>query len=145
VPQRVVQRLAAKVPKDPVEFWLRGLDDDTRAAHRSHFEHWMKWLHKQPGWADVTPRELLIWQLEADDSYVVVDLFQSYVGSLVLRRSSKQKAHSVIRSSFAHNRRALPEDRSFRIRGDTPPVEAKLTVDERYSPPVYINGRLVSC
>jgi hypothetical protein len=71
MPQRVVQRLAARVPEDPVEFWLGRLDSDTRAAHRSHFERWMKWLHRQPGWADVTPRELLIRQLEADDSYVI--------------------------------------------------------------------------
>jgi hypothetical protein len=90
----------------------------------------MKWLHKQPGWVDVTPRELLIRQLEADDSYVIVDLLQSYIGGLVLRKSSKQKAHSVIRSFFAHNRCALPEDPSFRIRGDRPPVDAKLTVDD---------------
>jgi hypothetical protein len=74
MPQRVVQRLTARVPEDPVEFWLRRLDSDTRAVHRSHFERWMNWLHKQPGWADVTSRELLIRQLEGDDSYVVVDL-----------------------------------------------------------------------
>jgi hypothetical protein len=130
MPQRVVQRLAAKVPEDPLEFWLGRLDDDTEPAHRSHFERWMKWLHTQPGWADVTPRELLIRQLDADDSYVIVDLLQSYVGSLVLRKSSKQKAHSVIRSFFAHNRCALPADPSFRIRGDRPPVDAKLTVED---------------
>lgn len=130
MPQRVVQRLAAKVPDDPLGFWLGRLDDDTEPAHRSHFQRWMKWLHTQPGWADVTPRELLIRQLDADDSYVIVDLLQSYVGSLVLRKSSKQKAHSVIRSFFAHNRSALPEDPSFRIRGDRPPVDAKLTVED---------------
>jgi hypothetical protein len=28
----------------------------------------MRWLHKQPGWADVTPRELLIRQLAELDS-----------------------------------------------------------------------------
>jgi hypothetical protein len=90
----------------------------------------MKWLHTQPDWADVTPRELLIRQHEADDSYVIVDLLQLYVGSLVLRKSSKQKAHSVVRSYFAHNRCALPADPSFRIHGDRPPVDAKLTVED---------------
>ena len=31
--QRVVQRLAARVPEDPLEFWLGRLDDDTEPAH----------------------------------------------------------------------------------------------------------------
>jgi hypothetical protein len=32
MPQPVVQRLAVKVPEDPVAFWLRRLDDDTQAG-----------------------------------------------------------------------------------------------------------------
>jgi len=32
MPQRAVQRLAAMVPEDLVAFWLRRLDDDTRAG-----------------------------------------------------------------------------------------------------------------
>ena len=90
----------------------------------------MRWLNRQPGWEGVTPRELLVRQLEGEDAYVVVDLVQAYVGSLVLRKSSKEKAHSVIRSFFAHNRCALPDDPSFRIKGDRPPVEARLTVQD---------------
>jgi len=39
MPQRVVQRLAAKVHEDPVEFWLRRLDDDTRAAMGRNMTH----------------------------------------------------------------------------------------------------------
>jgi len=61
-------------------------------------------LHRQPGWADVTPRYLLIRQPDAEDSNVIMDLLQSSVGSLILPKSSKRKAHSVVRSFFAHNR-----------------------------------------
>jgi len=56
--QRVVQRLAANIPEDSVAFRLRRLDDDTRAVHRPHFERSTRWLHRQPGWADVTPSKL---------------------------------------------------------------------------------------
>jgi hypothetical protein len=87
----------------------------------------MKWLQTQPGWEHVTSRELLVRQLEAGDPYVVLDLLQTYVGGLILRKSSKRKAYSVVRSFFDHNRCGLPVDRAFRIRGDRPPVGEKLT------------------
>jgi hypothetical protein len=77
----------------------------------------------------VTPRDVLIRQLEAEDAYIVLDLLQSYVNSLVLRKSSKEKAYSSIRSFFAHNRCGLPDDLSFRIKGDRPPVDGRLTVE----------------
>ena len=128
--QRLVRRVASRVPSDPVEFWLLRLDLDSRKVCRSHFNRWMRWLHRQPGWEHVTGRDLIVRQLEAEDAYVLVDLLQAYVGSLVLRKSSKEKAYSVIRSYFRHNRCALPEDPSFRIKGDRPPVEAKLTVQD---------------
>ena len=103
-------RLAASVPEDPVKFWLGRLDPDTRPANRSHLDRWMRWLHRQSGWEHVTAREVLVRQLEGEDAYVVLDLLQSYVNGLVLRKSSKEKAYSSIRSFFAHNRCALPED-----------------------------------
>lgn len=128
--QRVVQRLAEKVPADPVDFWLGRLDVDTRAAHRSHLLRFIRWLRKQPGCSDATPRDLLVRQLQAEDHYVILDLLQTYVNSLVLRKSSKRKAYSVVRSFFAHNRCALPEDPSYHVKGDRPPVEAKLSVQD---------------
>ena len=127
---QVLGKKAAKVSEDPVGLWLSRLDLDTRPANRSHFQRWMKWLNVQPAWEDVTPRELLIRQLESDDDYLALDLLQSYVNSRVLRKSSKRKAYSVIRSFFMHNRCALPVDLSFRVRGDRPPVEGKLTVKD---------------
>jgi len=130
--QRAVQqgRVARNVPEDPVGFWLGRVDVDTRPAHKSHFLRWMGWLNQQPGWLGVTPRDLLVRQLEAEDPYVILDLVQTYVNGLVLRKSSKRKAYSVVRSFFDHNRSSLPVDKAFRIRGDRPPVQAKLTVKD---------------
>jgi hypothetical protein len=122
--------VAARVPEDPVAFWLGRLDLDTQKAAKSHFNRWMRWLNKQPSWEKATPRDLLVRQLESEDGYLALDLLQSYIGTLVLRKSSKRKAYSVVKSFFIHNRCALPPDPSFRIRGDTPPVQAKLTTDD---------------
>jgi hypothetical protein len=46
---RLAQRVAARIPEDPVEFLLKRLDEDTRPANRSHLERFMKWVYKQPG------------------------------------------------------------------------------------------------
>ena len=126
---RLVRRSAERVPEDPLTFWLTRLDLDTQKADRSQFNRWMNWLHRQKGWGTVTPRELLIRHLEAQDDYVVLDLIQSYIGTLTMRKDSKRKTYSTVRSFFAHNRTPLPHDPAFRIRGDSPPVQAKLTVE----------------
>jgi hypothetical protein len=124
---QLTQRIASRIPENPVQFWLGRLDDDTRKANQSHFNRWMKWLHTQPDWETVTDRDLLVRQLESDDGYLALDLLQKYVSGLVLRKSSKRKAYSVVRSFFLHNRCALPPDPSFRVRGDKPSVQGKLT------------------
>lgn len=129
---QLTQRVAARIPENPVEFWLSRLDERTRPSNRSHLDRFMHWLAKQPSWENATPRDMLVRQLDSEDSYVVLDLVQRYVNQLVLRKSSKRKAYSVIRSYFAHNRCALPPDPSFRIRGDRPPVQAKLSRTDIY-------------
>ncbi|MGO9643958.1 MAG: hypothetical protein ACLPY5_04335 [Candidatus Bathyarchaeia archaeon] len=126
---RLVRRSAERVHDDPVTFWLTRLDLDTQKSNRSQFNRWMNWLHQQKGWETATPRELLVRHLEAQDDYVVLDLLQNYISTLILRKDSKKKSYSTIRSFFAHNRTPLPHDPAFRIRGDKPPVQAKLTVD----------------
>jgi hypothetical protein len=129
---QLTQRVAARIPYDPVAFWLERLDQNTRPANRSHLERWIKWLRTQPGWEQVTPRELLVRHLDSEDSYLVLDLLQQYVNTLVLRKSSKRKAYSVIRLFFVHNRCGLPTDPSFHIRGDKTPVQAKLSPTDIY-------------
>jgi hypothetical protein len=70
--------------------------------------------------------------LDSEDSYIVLDLLQRYINSLIQRKSSKRKAYSVVRSFFAHNRCALPPDPSFRIRGNIPPVQSRLSRADVY-------------
>lgn len=72
--QHVTQRVAARIPEDPLGFWLGRLDEDTKRANRSHFNRWMLWLNKQPAWEGATPRDLLVRQLESEDSYLILDL-----------------------------------------------------------------------
>lgn len=126
--QGVVQRVVSKIPADPVEAWMGRLDRNTQVANRSLFNRWMIWLRKQPGWEYVTPRDLLVRQLQAEDQYEVLDLLQRYISSLVMRKNSKWKAYSTVKSFFMHSRCVLPIDPSFKIRGDRPPVQAKLTL-----------------
>jgi hypothetical protein len=129
---QLTQRVAARIPEDPLAFWLDRLDQDTRAANRSHFTRWMDRLGKQAEWEAVTPRELMVRQLDSEDSYLVLDNLQRYVNGLVLRKSSKRKTYSVVRSFFVHNRCGLPLGPSFGIRGDKPPVRAhtKITTND---------------
>ena len=112
----------ARVAEDPEAFWLRRLDVDTRKAARICFRRWMRWLNQQKGWEGVNAKELVIRRLRSEDPYEFVDLKQAFLGSLVLRKSSKQKMDWAIDSFFMHNRAELPKDRSFKIRGDRPPV-----------------------
>jgi hypothetical protein len=74
--QRVLlRRVASRVPENPLEHWLNRLDPDSRKVCRSHFNRFMRWLHKQKGWESITSRELIIHQLEAEDAYEIVDHF----------------------------------------------------------------------
>jgi hypothetical protein len=57
-------------------------------------------------------------------------LGQEFIGGLVMRKASKGKFKWAIESFFMHNRAELPRDRSFKIRGDRPPVEGKLTAQD---------------
>jgi hypothetical protein len=119
-----------RVPEDPRGVWLQRLDVDSRPSAVSHFDRFMRWLHTQSGWEYVTPRDLLIRHIQAEDDYVVLELVQRYIGQLHLRKSSKRKAYSTIRSFFSHSYCALPVDPNFRIRGDKPPVQGKLGVGD---------------
>jgi len=61
--------MAARIPEDPLAFWLERLDPESRPANQSHFNRWMNWLHKQASWENATPRELLIRHLDSADTY----------------------------------------------------------------------------
>ena len=123
-------RSVSKVPADPVGFWLGRLGNDhTRRGHLSYFNIFLGWLRRQPGWEFVSPRDLLVRQIQGEDSYEVLDLVQSFVGGMRGRKASKAKAYTVIRSFFLHNRCVLPADPAFRLHGDEAPVVPRLSVE----------------
>jgi hypothetical protein len=69
---------------------------------------------------------MVLRRITGEDPYELVDLKQEFIGGLVMRKASKAKFQWAIDSFFMHNRAELPRDRSFKIRGDRPPVEGKL-------------------
>lgn len=84
VARRVVLRGRSpdRIPEDPRAVWLSRLDTDSRPSAASHFERFMRWIHTKPSWEYVTPRDLLIRHIQAEDGYVVLELVQEYVGQL---------------------------------------------------------------
>src|SRR5208282_2662794 len=82
-------------------------------------------------WVGMGPDELIAWGKSSNDPYVVLDSMQKYViqGLKGRRYKTQVNAYAAMRSFFTHNRVVLPQDRSFQIRGDAPPVERKLTID----------------
>ena len=74
----------------------------------------------------MTPRQLLVRQLQAEDSYELVDLVQEYLDSRHdLRTSSKRQVLRVLRSFFKKNRCSLPADAEFTIRSEVAPTDSK--------------------
>jgi hypothetical protein len=77
-----------------------------------------------------SPDELLAWARGNGDQYIVLDAIQSHVNNLTgLRHGSKVVAYAAIRSFFMHNRINLPDDRSFHIHSEVPPVERKISIE----------------
>ena len=89
----------------------------------------MDWVDVDGQYKGIGPDGLVEVQREMG-GYVVLDLVQGYVNSLNRRESTKRWAYSVLRSFFLHNRAALPQDSSFRIRGDRPKVVGGVSVEE---------------
>jgi len=124
-------RRVVNIHDDPIVYYLSRLAPDNTAHAASQLRLFFAWLNQQDGWVGVTPRQLLIRQLQAEDEYQVIELIQQYLDSRHdLRAGSKRQMLTVIRSFFRKNRCPLPESADFTIRAEKPPTEAKLTVKE---------------
>lgn len=79
----------------------------------------------------LSPSGLVDWQVEAvgRDRYRILGLAQDWLNKQPLRYKTKRTRLSFIRSFFMHNRAELPRDGGFRFKGDTPPVEGKLSFE----------------
>jgi hypothetical protein len=104
----------------------------------------MRWVITQPGyeaWADLDiesqARELLLRHFQNIDQYggreggyVMVDFVESYIRSQHgLRKKSKMRDLTDMRSFFSANRADLLPDKRFKVRGDKPPVVSLLRPD----------------
>jgi len=124
-------RRVVNLHEDPVAYFLSRLASDNTQHAESQLRLFFGWLNGQDGWVGVTPRQLLVRRLQAEDEYEIVDLVQGYLDSRYnLRAGSKRQTLTVIRSFFKKNRCGLPADAEFTIRAENPPTEARLTVKE---------------
>ncbi len=64
-----------------------------------------------------------------EDRYAVLDFLQKWLGGDGKARRTKQFEYSAVRSFFLHNRCALPQDPSFKIRSNRVTVAPKLAVE----------------
>jgi hypothetical protein len=55
---------------------LKRLDVDSTPAAISQFDRFMVWLHAQSGWEYITPWDLLIRDIQAEDDYVILELVE---------------------------------------------------------------------
>jgi site-specific recombinase XerC len=113
-----------------VDHWLGRLAPRTAEVSRRIFRRWMMWVGENGGdLAGLGPDELVAYQLENRD-YSILDLIQAWVRGVKGRASYKRRLYSTILSFFLHNRASLPDDPSFKIRGDQPPTNGSLKVDD---------------
>jgi hypothetical protein len=80
----------------------------------------------------MSPDEMITWGRAQPDKLVILDKIQDFVLTELKgkRRKTKATCYTALRSFFNHNRVLLPVDSSFRIRGDTPPTERKITIPD---------------
>jgi polyhydroxyalkanoate synthesis regulator phasin len=123
-----------KVEKSPtVANWLGRLGEGSRRSRIYEFGYFMGWVAENGGkFAGMTPDELITYQKAATNSnqYDVLDMVQRYVQGFNGRLGTKKLKVGMIRSFFLHNRAPLPQDPSFNLRGDRPPVFGELKPEE---------------
>lgn len=122
--------------------WLDRMSPSTRYPYAQVAYSYFKWVKEQGGlkWTNqdgeehvaVTPQELLDCQdrMQGRNRYAQVDLLESWVRQFNGRYGTKKRMYHTIRSFYAHNRVVLPQDKGFKPRGDVPPVNGELTVEQ---------------
>jgi len=118
---------------ESVRNWLSRLRPSTAKTYLFQFNRFYRWMQKnEVELAKLNPDELVVLQSEATNSerFKILDVLQRYVGENHATLSYKRKMYKSIRSFFLHNRAELPQDRSFKIRGDKPKTLGTLTIDE---------------
>ena len=95
------------------------------------FRDFLVWLTENGGvFSELSPDEMVDWQRASPYGYELLDVVQEWARFKSGRVGYLEKRYGVVKSFFRHNRVALPGDPGFRLRGDVPPVEGTLSIDE---------------
>jgi integrase len=117
-----------------VKNWLSRISPNSHRARLAEFKQFMNWVRVNGAkFAAMSPDELVEYQKAATNGtqYDVLDLVEKYILSCNGRRlNTKRTKLSLVKSFFTHNRAPLPSDPSFNLRGDTLPVQGKLSPDD---------------
>ncbi len=129
----------------PVKKWIKRLSKKTGIDSARTLYRFIKFLEIQDGfkWKDKqgneyiarTPEELLNAQdaLQTQgrrQRFKLVEVVQEWINSGKGRYRTKKQRYTRIRSFFLHNRVPLPEDKSFKLKGDEEPVQGVMTIDD---------------
>lgn len=117
-----------------VKNWLSRVSKGTQTPYVYIFKDFMAYLKGDPKFGAFSPDELVSYQKAEGRNggeYDILDVVQRWVLSREgMRKGSRENLIKAVRSFFQHNRAQLPQDRSFRIRGDRPSVPTLLTLSE---------------
>jgi integrase len=119
---------------DPaIQTWFSRLDNPhTQKSYGHYFDEWLEYLHRKPGYENVTPAKLIEMQDAATtkiDRYKLLTLLQEYVSTLELAKRTRVQAYTAVRSFFLHNHSELPTDTTYQIKGKKPPAPKNLTTE----------------
>jgi len=124
-----------------VKRWISRLSPSTVRSRVNDLNRWMVWLQSSGSkFADHDPDQLIEFQIESNGRgrNEILDEVQNFILTLKGRAQTKKTAMSNIRSFFMHNRASLPEDPSFKVKGDEPKVVGKLS-------PENVRDVILSC
>ena len=101
-----------------------------QGSHLSTLDVFIKWYSLNH--TKVTPDDLITIQtsLSESDKYSLLDKVQTWVSSHRGRQGTKRVRYSQMRSFFAHNRAALPDDPGYTPRSEVPAVVGELSAEE---------------
>jgi hypothetical protein len=109
---------------ESVKRWFSRLEPATLPSYYMFLRRFLRRLGKDPDTA-------ILWARESPDKFIVLDEIQQFILEEMQggRFKSKLTGYTALRSFFSHNRIVLPKDPGFRIRGDSPPTERKITIN----------------